>query len=148
MKVGPSKTIIHQKTFCRRLKSGYFQLPHPLPGLRGMPLRAPPLTFSFPQTQTAMMDPGAGQCPGEFRAAPTSGGRVLPPLFPAAYPPATKQCRFSHNPLIAIIFFGGLCVYIVLSHSEYARIKTDFTFSFYDRRRCANCSARVVQTSV
>lgn len=47
-----------------------------------------------------MMDPGAGQCPGEFRAAPTSGGRVLPPLSPAVYPPVAIQRRLSHNPLL------------------------------------------------
>lgn len=35
MKVGPSKSIIQQETFSRRLKSGYFQLNHPLPGLQG-----------------------------------------------------------------------------------------------------------------
>lgn len=59
-------------------------------------------TFSFPQTQTVMKDPGGGQYPGEFRAAPTSGGRALPPLSLAVYPPVVMQRMMSHNLLTVL----------------------------------------------
>lgn len=46
-----------------------------------------PLTFCFHWMLSVMRDPGAGLCPGEYHAAPASGGCVLPLLSPAVFPP-------------------------------------------------------------
>lgn len=104
LKRGPSKQSFNKEclVFCWGLNSGYFHLL--IKGCLSALLCL--LTFSFPQTQKVMRDPGGGQYPEEFHAAPTSGGRVLPLLFPAAYPPVTIQRRLSHNSLNYLIVFG------------------------------------------
>lgn len=48
-----------------------------------------PLTSCFHWMLSVIKDPGVGLCPGECHAVPASGGCVLPPLFPAVFPPVT-----------------------------------------------------------